>query len=525
MDVCIIGAGPSGLCAAKEIQEGNPDSRVLVYEQSPSLGGTFARSYKGLMLVNNPLLISFSDFLAEERINNLRMWTAEEYVAYLHRYAQANGLQDLVHYQSRVEAAVLVDEKWHVTVSKEGQSHTARFDHLVVCTGSNSAPVVPEFKGRHQFTGTIVHSSAITDPSELKGRRVVYVGLGETASDLVYLASKVARKSTVSIRRRPGYLIPRYHDGMPTDLDTSRIYHCLPKHLDSGPLSFALRLKRRFEKGSLRSSEDRAIQDCADHFNALAGTDNLGPFRHASTKSCGFIRAHLAHEVDIKPEIVELKGDEVHFSDGTATVADIIVCCTGYTQRLDFLPREVTRKIPSTNALYDYMFLPGFGPRLAFIGFVRPGVGTTPAAAELQSRYLSRVLKGALALPDRNAMAHAIQRQQAMARTTFPLDFQRIGHIVDYYPYLSSIADKIGALPRQYRLFLLDIRLWYKVNFAFLCPGIFRLHGPGAKPDLVTPVLRALPTMSRKVLVLEGLLYVVCRALSCVGLRRFRPSR
>jgi dimethylaniline monooxygenase (N-oxide forming) len=311
---------------------------------------------------------------------------------------------------------------------------------------------------------------------------------------------------------------------MPTDLDTSRAHHCLPKGLDGGPLSFALRLKRRLEYHSIRSSEDRAIQAHADALNACSSVAALGPFRRTATKNCSFLRAHLEGKTDLKPGIVELQGDQVRYADGTTSHADIIVCCTGYRQRFAFLPESVTQHVSSSSDLYDYVFVPGMERKLAFIGFVRPAVGTVPAAAELQSRYLALVLDGSVLLPGHDAMAHAIRKQKALAQTTFPEDVERIGHLIDYYPYLSGIARKIGVFPQLRSLFFRDIRLWYKVHFAFLCPGIFRLHGPGAKPHRVTPVLKALPTMKRRVLLVEALLYVACWTLSRLGLRHLRPS-
>jgi protoporphyrinogen oxidase len=60
--MCIIGAGPSGLCTAKEIQANNPNIDIKVFEKSNNIGGIFANCYQDLTLVNNPFLVSFSDF-------------------------------------------------------------------------------------------------------------------------------------------------------------------------------------------------------------------------------------------------------------------------------------------------------------------------------------------------------------------------------------------------------------------------------------------------------------------------------
>ncbi|RXV64409.1 hypothetical protein D1006_39265 [Burkholderia stabilis] len=524
MKICVIGAGPSGLCAAKEIKESNPGATVTILDEASTIGGAFSKSYKGLTLVNNPLLISFSDFLAEECIDDLRMWTAEEYVSYLERYVKYNGLSECIRLRSRVTNVTLVNSEWQVTFSNDTGSQNQSFDYIVICSGANGKPSLPTFENQHRFLGRIVHSDDVKDSQELAGLRVVFVGMGESGSDLCYMSSTISARSIVSIRRRPGYLIPRYHDGRPTDLDTSRIYHCLPKDINESCLSLFLKFKRKIERNSICSREDVAIQDRADRLNSkLFGTDNLGPFRRTTTKSCGFIRAHLAGAVEIRPEIVDLDGNQVHFSDGSIELADIIVCCTGYKSRLEFLPTEIRDRILSSNSLYAYMFSPDYIDKLAFVGFVRPGVGTVPVAAELQSRYLGLFLNGRIPLPSREEMVADIRLQQESARRIFPADFDRVGHIIDYYSYISKIAHKIGVRPRQWKLFFTDVRLWYKINFSFLCPGMFRLSGPGAKPGNVKRVLRSLPTMPKSVLLLEGGLYVLCRVLAAIGLRRFRP--
>ncbi len=525
MRICVIGAGPSGLCAAKEIRENNAGFELTILEASSALGGAFANSYKGLTLVNNPLLVSFSDFLAAERIDDLRMWTAEEYVRYLHRYAEAHDLLPCIRYRSKVRKARLADGRWQVEVSDDAGRHTRVFDRLVVCSGANGRPNLPAAGELAGYTGRVVHSSDIRDPAELENQRVVFIGMGETGSDLCHFVSAHARSCAVSIRRCPGYLIARYHDGRPTDLDTSRIHHSLPKLIEAGPLGCLLRLKRRIERRAIRSSDDAAIQDLADRMNgSFANTRGLGPFRRISTKSCGFMRAHLSGKVQIKPGIIGAEGLRLRFDDGTAAVVDVVVCCTGFRHCLDFLPPRLASRLRSSNGLYDYMFVPEYGEKLALVGFVRPAVGTVPVLAEMQSRYLALLYAGHVSLPSPDAMDASITAQQRHARQLFPLDFARVGHLVDYYPYMAGLAAKIGVLPRLWTLFFTEPLLWYKVNFSFLCPGMFRLHGPGARRDQVRPVLRALPTMPAAVLAIEALLYALCRLLSLIGLRRFRPS-
>lgn len=526
MNICIIGAGPSGICAAKELKEHNPSATITILEKAHTLGGLFSSSYKGLTLVNNPLLISFSDFLPSEALNGLQMWTAAQYVSYLQRYADAHGITDLIQFNTVVKSARLVEGKWHLNILDLAVKRKATFDYIVICSGSNGKANLPTLPKQHNYSGKIIHSSDVKDPADFANQNVVFLGLGETASDLSYFTAKYARSTTVSVRRWPGYFIPRYHDGRPTDIDTSKIYHCLPKNIDSSKLSFLFKLKRIYELSIIHADVDKKIQTEMNRLNAhWPDVRHMGPFSRISTKSCSFIRAHLDGSVTLKPAIKELRGNTVYFSDGSSVLADVIVCCTGHKSNYEFLPNELVEKIPSSNALYRYMFLPGHESKLAFIGFVRPTVGTVPALAELQSRSLALFLKGRLALPSVRNMRISIRQQKLSAQNQFPLDFSRVGHIIDYYSYMQGLAKTIGVMPKQWSLFLLDPKVWFKINFSFLCPGMFRLYGPGAKAAHVKPVIKRLPTMPAVVLFIETFTYLLCRLLSLIGFKRFKTIR
>lgn len=510
MNICIVGAGPSGICAAKEIKEQNPKHKITIIEKTRNVGGRFSCSYSSLTLVNNPLLIGFSDFLPESALGEMRMWSAEEYSSYLKEYAREHGVLECIQFDRTVKSARYENGKWDIiVVTPDDKEYSLGFDFLVVCSSSSGVGLCPTFSNQDSFRGKIIHSGDIKGPDDFSGLDVVLVGLGETASDLSYLSSQSARSTTVSVRRWPGYFIPRYHDGIPTDLDTSKIYHSLSRSADSGFSSHIIKLKRKLERHYICSSLDKRIQSEADALNnRWERVRHLGPFRRVTTKSCGFLRSYISGKVKLKSDILEVSDKQVHFSDGTSTPADLIVCCTGYKQNYDFLSEEIRQKIPSSNKLYKYMFLPGSEDHLAFIGYIRPAVGTVPPLAELQARLLAHTIRGDISLPPVEEMRISIEEQIKFAQKQFPVDFPRLGHIIDYYSYMHSLAELIGVMPKQLPLLLRNPRAWYKVNFSFLCPGIFRLHGPGAKPGNVTPIIERLPTMPKSILFLEVLSYL-----------------
>ncbi|SMN17422.1 Dimethylaniline monooxygenase (N-oxide forming) [uncultured Candidatus Thioglobus sp.] len=506
--MCIIGAGPSGLCTAKEIQENNPNINIKVFEKSNTIGGVFSDCYEGLNLVNNPFLISFSDFPPQDNnCDDLSMWQAKEYVDYLNRYAKHNHLFSLIYFNHTVQKINKKDKQWEVFIQKDGGIDIEIFDYLVICSGINHQARKTHLPNQEKFSGEVVYGGDLKKTSDLKGKKVVFVGLGETASDLIYLSRNLVRQSYVSIRRWPGYFIPRYHDGKPTDLDTSNIYHSLSRNIDDSHLSFLTKFKRKLEYKSIALQEDKKIQKEMNRLNSSYKSINyLGPFRRVTTKSCGFIKTCLENKTSLKPEIVNLENKKITFKDGSSVLADTIVLCTGNTFNLSFLPDDILDKTLPINKLYKYIFAPDV-KHCYFVGFVRPNLGSIPSVSELQARYLSAYLKQEITLPNQEEMRQDILNQQQRFKWQFPVDFERIPHLIDYYWYTRSLARDLNILPKQWHLFFSNIHLWYKVNFSFLYPGIYRLYPHNEKSKRIILIIKKLPTMNKKILFVEGVLY------------------
>ncbi|RMH94120.1 hypothetical protein EBB59_02855 [Lysobacter pythonis] len=521
MRVGIVGAGASGLVAAKELLEMGDCSSVEVFESRSSIGGVFSSSYPGLRLVNNPCLVAFSDFLPDVDSGCMDMWSAAQYLRYLEDYVDEFSLRQCINFDSKVVRVRKQGREWLVRYEYSGIEREKVFDHLVVCSGVNMSPRRISLPGQDDFHGDILHGADIKEKDVFNGRKVVFVGLGETGSDLVEMACENGAEVSVSVRRWPGYFIQRYHDGKPTDLDTSILYHCLPRKINQTFLGGLLRLKRSVERGMIRSGRGREVQEAIDFLNnGYRDVAGLGPFRRITTKSEGFIERYLSNPGILKRGISRVHAAGVSFEGGEYVDADMIVMCTGYGHDVAFLPDEMSREFTSRN-MYHYMF-PLHDDSISFVGFVRPGVGAIPPLSELQARCLALKLAGKYTLPSLEERKASIENFRALFEEQFPKDYQRIPHIVDFYTYIVSLAGAIGAMPRQGRLFRQSIRLWYKVNASFLCPGIFRLHGPGAKPHLVVDKIKNLPTMPKRVLLIEVVAFLLCKIFHALGADKYR---
>lgn len=244
IDTIIIGAGPSGLCAAKTLLQYDPDSDILILDKGSSLGGVWAkeRIYPTLKTNNLRGGIDFSDLLLDEKFGV----KAKEHIpgevmhAYLCAYADKFHVTDKIRFNTEVvevrrggkedeNNTTTGEREWVVEV--EGQEQGGRemlaCKKLIVATGILSAPHMPTIKGaKDDFDAPFLHSSefgtqaqqwrtetpdnVLNDPAI---QHIAVLGGGKSAYDAVYLACKTGHKVDWIIRksgRGPAWVFPPY---------------------------------------------------------------------------------------------------------------------------------------------------------------------------------------------------------------------------------------------------------------------------------------------------------------------------
>src|SRR5207247_8443257 len=109
------------------------------------------------------------------------------------------------------------EPRWLVTVrsAAEPRAHAATldFDFVVVCNGVFSRPRMPAIEGSERFEGLIRHSSDVTEPGLVGGKRVVVVGASKSALDCAAWAAAEAQ-SCALVFRQPYWMWPRYWFGI-----------------------------------------------------------------------------------------------------------------------------------------------------------------------------------------------------------------------------------------------------------------------------------------------------------------------
>jgi len=430
----IIGAGISGLTAGKMLKDyGVP---YITFETSDRIGGNWAfgnpnghsSAYRSLHIDTSKHRLSFKDFPIPEHYPSFPHHS--DIKRYLDDYADAFGLLDNIEFGNGVVHARLADDRWEI----EDQAGAVReFDLLVVGNGHHWDARFPDFPG--EFTGESIHSHHYIDPDTplpLTGKRILVVGIGNSAADItVELSSKALQNSVTLSTRSSAWIVPKYLAGQPGD----KFFRTTP-YL---PLSWQ--------------------RKAAQWFAPVVGADptkyGLPPANHK------LFEAHPTQSVELplrlgsgdvtpKPNVTRLDGQAVHFEDGTSDEFDVIVYATGYNITFPFFDPEFISAPDNQIRLYKRMFKPGID-NLVFIGFAQ-SIPTLFPFVECQSRLLAAYAVGRYALPSVSEMERVIDADQQL-HAGHCTDRPRHTQQVDYFYYEHDIrARELPAGMRRARV-------------------------------------------------------------------------
>ncbi len=413
---CIIGAGSSGITAAKALAD--RDIPFDCFERSDRVGGNWvfgnrngmSSSYSTLHINTSRERMEYADYPMPPSYPD---FPRHDHIArYFEDYVEHFGLHERITFETGVEHAhPRADGVWEVTFTGEGAaggSETRCYDALLVANGHHWNPRWPEPPIPGSFDGEQIHAHDYKEPSQLAGRRVVVVGMGNSAMDIAVDASYHALSTTL-VARRGVHVVPKYILGRPLDAGVR------PSRVPFAWLLRGMQLLTRLTVGPM----DRYGLPLPDH--------RLGQ-AHPTVSSR--ILDRLAHgAIAVRPEIAELAGSRVRYADGTVQEADLIVYCTGYKITFPFLDERLLAAPENRLVLYKRLFSPAH-PGLYFIGFVQPWGAIMPIA-EVQSRLVAGHLTGEYALPAPALMQRDMQamlrrqarRYHASKRHTIQVDF------------------------------------------------------------------------------------------------------
>ncbi|CAH2048037.1 unnamed protein product [Thlaspi arvense] len=388
--VAVIGAGASGLIAARELhREGNT---VVIFEREKQVGGLWIYSPKtesdplGLdptrpivhssvyesLRTNIPReCMGFTDYPFVPRVGDVsrdsrRYPSHREVLAYLQDFAREFKLVEMVRFETEVVRVEPVNGKWKVRSKNSGGfSDDEIFDAVVVCSGHYTEPNVSLISGIKSWPGKQIHSHNYRVPGPFKNEVVVVIGNFASGTDISRDIVKVAKEVHIASRAR--------------EPDT---YEKLSNNL------------------WIHSEIEKACED-----------------------------------------------GSIVFKNGKVVYVDTIVYCTGYKYKFPFLETNGYMSIDDNRVdpLYKHIFPPALAPGLSFIGL--PGMGLQFVMFEIQSKWVAAVLSGRVTLPSpEKMMEDVLASYETLEALGFPKRYtHKLGKIQGNY--LDWIAEECGCPP------------------------------------------------------------------------------
>ncbi len=332
----IIGAGPSGLAAARALQQRGIE--VDGFEASSGVGGLWdignprSTMYESAHLISSRTTTEFTEFPMDSDADYPGHRVLK---AYFDAYADRFGLRDLFRFDTTVtRIEPHSDGGW--SVHAEGTA-SRRYDGVILANGTLAEPNVPAFPGA--FTGEIMHTSRYKSAEQLRGRRVLIIGAGNSGCDIAVDAVHHAVSVEMSVRRGY-YFVPRYLFGKPSD--TLNQGRPLPARIKQ---FIDTRVLKAFTGDPVRfgfPKPDYRIYESHPIVNTL-------------------VLNHLGQgDLRIRADIGRFDGNTVHFRDGSSGEYDLILLATGYTLDYPFVDREHLHWRKASPTLFLNVFPPSF---------------------------------------------------------------------------------------------------------------------------------------------------------------------
>ncbi len=359
----IIGAGPVGLGMAKALKDA-----AIAYDQvdaDTDVGGNWKHGvYTTAHIISSRKTTEYADFPMPEDYpdfpSRLQMYE------YLRSYAQKFNLRENIEFETKVVKVLpLENELWEIEL-ESGEKRI--YKGVLVCNGHHWHRRFPEYEG--EFAGEYFHSKDYKNPNQLKGKRVLVIGGGNSACDVASEAARVGKSCNLSLRR--GYwFLPKTLFGKP--VAESPLTH-FPVFVQRFLLKLILRaVLGKYEDYRLPQPDHQIFEK-----HPTLNSELLHYLKHGKIK--------------VRPDIKRFEGNTVHFADGASADFDTVVCGTGFFVSFPFLPEGL---VPVKNGnlalLYGGCVLPDY-KNLYIIGTQQARYGFGPLITPA-TRLIAQMVK------------------------------------------------------------------------------------------------------------------------------------
>ncbi|KAM0271311.1 hypothetical protein ACHAPA_002918 [Fusarium lateritium] len=364
LKVAVIGLGVMGLVAVKNLTEEGFD--VTGFDRNDYVGGLWHYTDKGTTSV-----------LPSARVNSVRR-------------DNERG-------------------RWVVDLQDSGSEY---FDKVIMATGINSRPHIPQLEGLDQFDGEVLHSRVFKRPELFKGKRVLVVGLSNTGADTASTLCGQAVKIWIS-HDHGAFIIPRKRDGIAFDHTiTARTMAMLGFFEATFPRLYEIvfnAICKKMQDNAFKMRPEWKLSPAPSVLHSLPVISDTLVGRLESgdvTSVAGLKRVTGPREIEL--------------TDGTRLDADAIIWCTGYKADFSLLDpsvdptRNTTPKWAAAEGsrgkplprLYQNVFSLDYPDSLAFMGNIAVATSAFPIS-DLCSMAIAQTWKGNSPLPSIEEMNRA----------------------------------------------------------------------------------------------------------------------
>ncbi|MBM9505129.1 flavin-containing monooxygenase [Actinacidiphila acididurans] len=367
-DAIVIGAGPGGLAAAAAL--GQHGVRALVVERAERLGASWRGHYDRLRLHTTRRLSALPGLPIPRAYGR---WVARtDVVRYLEQYAEHHALDIATGIEvHRVERS---DSGWELPATG-GRVLTSPV--VVIATGHNHTPYIPDWPGRNTFQGDLVHASGYREPTAYAGRDVLVVGVGNTGAEIaVDLAEGGAARVRLAVRTPP-HIQRRSTLGWPAQA-SGILVRRLPVGLVDRMAPYVERL---------------AVPDLSAYGLPRPRTGLYARVLEGAipVQDVGLISAIRARRVEPVAAVEGFEGDKVRLADGTEIGPEAVIAATGYRRGLEPLVGHLGVLDERGRPVVRGPRTPPDAPGLYFTGFTNPISGMFREMA-LDARRIARAV-------------------------------------------------------------------------------------------------------------------------------------
>ena len=368
--VAIIGAGTAGVSTAVALKDRGVTPLLIERDR---VGSSWHSRYDRLKLNTGR---QFSHLPKRRYPKGTPTFPRrDDVIAHLERGAQEQGIELLL--GSDVERIDARNGGWSLETSTGPVS--AR--QVVVTTGYEHSPFVPDWPGRETFAGQVLHSSEYRNPRPFEGRRVLVVGPGCSGMEIAHdVATGGGAKVWLSARTPPNIIKRQGPAGLPGDVIAKPLYHAPVRLADA-----IARLGRRMDFGDLSEYGLPVPEEGVFSRNHRLG---VAP----AIVDAEVIDAIKAGQVEVVRGMEAFADGEAVLADGARIDPDVVICATGFRRGLEPLVGHL--------GVLDERGRPlvvGEKPAaegLRFVGFIpRPSqIGASAKQARRAARRIAREL-------------------------------------------------------------------------------------------------------------------------------------